>query len=89
MIKIMQYRNSCFDFESFKDVFKPKSIVMMKTAFASGSNRAMEAVRSAFLFPDFYNNQILEMKDTMVCVATTDINCTIDEANDINKYCLN
>jgi cell division GTPase FtsZ len=85
---IIHYRNSCFDFESFKDVFKPKSIVIMKTAFASGSNRAMEAIISAFKFPDFYSNQIVEIKNTIVCVAYGKDKYTNDEVNSICIYSL-
>lgn len=82
------YRNSCFDFESFKNVFKPKSIVIMRRAFASGSNRAMDAIISAFTFPDFYRNQILEFKNTIVCVASGKDKYSDDEINSICKYSL-
>lgn len=82
------YRNSCFDFETLKDVFQPKSIVIMRTAFASGSNRAMEAIHSAFAFPDFYRNHIVEIKNTIVCVASGAHKYTNEELNSIGIYTL-
>lgn len=82
------YRNSCFDFESFKDVFKPKSIVIMKTAIASGYNKAMVAIVSAFEFPVLYRNQIIEIKNTIVCVANGNQENTNDELNSIGKFSL-
>ena len=86
---ITHYRNLLIDFESFKEVFKSKSLVIMKTAVASGINRAMEAVQDAFIFPDFYVNQVLEMKNTIACVATGSIEFTEDKVNEIGLYCLN
>lgn len=82
------YRNTCFDFESLKDVFKSKSMVIMKTAIASGSNGAMEAIVSTFEFPDFYRNQIVEIENTIVCVASGNHDYTNEELNSIGKYSL-
>lgn len=82
------YRNTCFDFESLKDVFKSESMVIMKTAIASGSYGAMDAIVSAFEFPDFYRNQIVEIENTIVCVASGDHEYTNDELNSIGKYSL-
>jgi cell division GTPase FtsZ len=86
---IAHYRNPSFDFENFKNIFKSNSMVIMKTVTASGFNRALEAASSAFAFPDFYNNEIIEMKNAMVCITTANSKCTNDETNDIGKYCLN
>lgn len=86
---VTHYRNSSFDFESFKDVFKSKSIVIMRTVIASGSNSAMEAIHSVFVFPNFYRNQIVEIKNTIVCVASGNHKYTTEELNSIGKYSLN
>lgn len=83
------YRNTAYDFEDFKNIFKPKSIVIMRTAIAAGSNSAMEAVHDAFVFPDFYVNQVLEMKNMIACIATGSIEFTEDEVNQIGLFCLN
>lgn len=85
---IAHFRNSCFDFENFKDVFKPKSNVIMRTAIASGANRAMEAITSAFEVPDFYSTKTVEIKNTIVCVASGNHRCTNDELNSIGIYSL-
>ena len=83
---LIHYRNSCFNFESFKDIFKSKSIVIMRTAIASGSNRAMVAAVSAFEFSDFFRNQISEIKSKIVCVSSGNPKCTNDEENEICKF---
>jgi cell division GTPase FtsZ len=86
---ITHYRNPSFDFDNFKEVFKSNSLVIMTTATGFGINRAIEAASSAFVLPDFYNNQIIELKNAMVSVAIGNSTCTNDEVNDIGKYCLN
>ena len=86
---ITHYRNPSIDFETFKNVFKSNSMVIMGTATASGFNRAIEAASSAFILPDFYTNQIIELKNSMLSVATANSKCTTDETNEIGKYCLN
>lgn len=88
---ITHYRNLSFDFESFKNVFKHNSIVIMKTATDSDSdsNRAMEAAATAFALPALYTNQIIELKNAIVCISTGACKSTDDEVNDIGKYSLN
>jgi cell division GTPase FtsZ len=83
------YRNHSFDFESFKNVFKNNSIMIMRKANASGFDRAIEAVSSAFACPDLSTIQIIELKNAIVCIATGNSTCTNDEMNEIGKYCLN
>lgn len=61
----------------------------MKTTIASGSNRAMEAIVSAFAFPDFYRDQIVEIKNTIVCISSGKYKSTDDENNNISKHSLN
>ena len=85
---IIHFRNSLIDFESFKEVFKPKSLVFMNTAFASGRNRAIEAVQATYELADFYSSQILEIKNTIAVVATENIKWTKDDLNQIGLYCL-
>lgn len=82
------YRNSYFDFESFKDVFQPKGIIIMRTAITSGSNRAMNAIQSAFAIPDFYINQIVAVKDSILCITSGTDPYTNDEINSVCKYSL-
>ncbi|MGO4820584.1 MULTISPECIES: hypothetical protein [unclassified Flavobacterium] len=86
---ITHFRNPSFNFDNFKEVFKSNSLVIMTTATASGFNRAIEAASSAFVLPDFYKDQIIELKNVVVSVATGNSTCTNDEVNDIGKYCLN
>ncbi|SHG72821.1 hypothetical protein SAMN05444372_10965 [Flavobacterium micromati] len=80
------YRNSCFDFEAFKNVFKPKSIVLMGTSVAFGFDRAGEATKSVFSFHDFLKNKNMEIRNTMVCISYGTAKCSNDELNDIGKY---
>jgi cell division GTPase FtsZ len=82
------FRNSLIGFENFKEVFKHKSLVLMKTAFASGNDRAIEAVQATYELPDFYLSQILEIKNTIAVVATGNIEWKKDEINQIGLYCL-
>jgi cell division GTPase FtsZ len=86
---ITHYRNPSIDFETFKNVFKSNSIVIMRAATGFGINRAIEAASSAFVLPDFYTNQIIELRNAIVSVATGNSTCTNDEMNEIGKYCLN
>jgi len=60
----------------------------MKTGIASGFNGAVEAIVSAFEFPDFCRNQIAEIKNTIVCVASGNHEYTNDELNSMGKYSL-
>lgn len=83
---LTHYRNCCFDFDSFKDVFKSKSIVIMRTSIASGSNKAMQAITSTFAFPNFLSNQIVEIRNTIVCINSGVSKCTNEELNEISKY---
>jgi cell division protein FtsZ len=83
------YRNICFDFESFKNVFKSKSVVFMRTAIGSGSNRAMNVIQSTFVIPDFYSNQIVAIKHSIVCVTYGTDSYPKAEINSICKYSLN
>jgi cell division GTPase FtsZ len=89
MTSAKHYRNVCFDFESFKEVFKSKSIAIMTMDVASGANRAIDAVHSVFLFPNFYRDQIVEIKNTIVCVSSGKHKSHCNEKNDIGKYSLN
>lgn len=82
------YRNSCFDFQSFKNVFAPKNIVFMRTALGSGSTKAIEAIQSAFAIPAFYRNQIAVLKDSILCVKSGTDQYTIDEINLVCNYSL-
>jgi len=86
---ITHYRNPSFNFDNFKEVFKSNCLVIMTTATGFGINRALEAASSAFALPAFYNNQIIELENSMVSVATANSTCTNDEMNEIGKYCLN
>ena len=86
---ITHCRNPSFNFDNFKEVFKSNCLVIMTTATASGCNRAIEAASSAFVLPDFYKDQIIELKNAVVSVTTGNSTCTNDEVNDIAKYCLN
>lgn len=82
------YRNNCIDFESFKNVFQSKSIVFMRSALGSGTNKAMDAIRSAFAVPDSYKNKILTIKDSIICITTGTDLYTNDEINRICHYSL-
>lgn len=85
---ITHYRNSCLDFDSFKEVFRSKSTVVMRTAIASGANRAMDAIVSTFAFPDVFRNKIVEIKNTIVCTSSGPNKCSDYEVNEIGKYSL-
>lgn len=85
---ITHYRNPSFDFDNFKEVFKSNSLVIMATAIASGMNRGIEAASSAFLSPYLYTNQIIELKNAIVCISTGTSKSTNDEMNNIGKYSL-
>lgn len=82
------YRNPLIDFDSFKAVFKQNSIVILRTASATGTNRSKEAVQAAFELPEFYKNQINELQNTILTVSTGKIKCTYDELNELGIYCL-
>lgn len=82
------YRNPSIDFKTFKNALKSNSIVIMTTAIGFGFNRAVEATCSDFAFPDFYNNQIIEMKNSIEFLATAKNKCINDEVNAIGKHCL-
>lgn len=85
---ITLYKNSSLDFESIKAIFKSNSIVIMSSALASGSNKAMEAIIEVFEFPDFYSNKIVELKDTILYIATQNFQCSSNELNSIGNYSL-
>ncbi|NRS87456.1 cell division GTPase FtsZ [Flavobacterium sp. 7E] len=83
------YRNSSFDFENFRELFKNCPTVFMKTTVASGQDSAMEAIIPVFKFPDFIKNDPSNLGTSLLCISSGIRTYSKYEVNDIIKYSLN
>ncbi|WP_366187217.1 hypothetical protein [Flavobacterium ovatum] len=86
---ITHYRNSSFDFESFRELFKNCRTAFMKTTITSGQDSAMEAIIPVFNLPDFIKNDPSNLGTSLLCISSGIRTYTKYEVNDIIKYSLN
>ncbi|AWG21650.1 hypothetical protein FFWV33_08930 [Flavobacterium faecale] len=85
---IAQYRNTSFDFENFKTLFKNCTIALLRTNFVSNHDTAMDAITPIFNFPYSLKSYNTNFGNAILCISNGMHTFTNFEVNDIIKYSL-